>query len=67
MFFLVFADDSDAMTTSRQNALIDGIQRSAVLVAFCDRAYQVSVAIITLFVTWISDYVVMSRLFIMCL
>ena len=35
-----YTDESDSMTATRQNALIDGISRSTVIINFCNRAYQ---------------------------
>ena len=37
---LSHTDESDSMTATRQNALIDGISRSTVIINFCNRAYQ---------------------------
>ncbi len=37
---MMMIDESDAMTATRQNALVDGISRSTVVIAFCNRAYQ---------------------------
>ena len=37
---IYLTDESDSMTATRQNALIDGISRSTVVINFCNRAYQ---------------------------